>query len=427
MFFSQLKKLSVSFPEFIATLNISLSLVGYAFIAAFSVPFGITMAQSQTISVPYRITAALIAFLSIIIGVARHAYPKFTKGMLVYYVCFALFALRVTVDMFTDSTGYADFASTKVFGIMFSGLIVSSGIYFSFRLINFNLALLLTFFMSLFVLTVNLFGFNISTADMTMDLDNVRQEGSSMLFSISYANVGCVFLCILVSIIIAKNVNLFYKLLLLPAFYFPLHVIAGAASRSPIISILIVLGVFFSSMTGNVFFMLLLLSIFGCVIYVFKDVLINLLLDIAPLLGRRFYSMVYSSGYSERDVLAEKGIQECLNNPIFGSSTIKNDIGITPIIGYHSAFVDGFASLGIIGGGFVAIFLLYQFFILYKLFLNRKWIPHFWIVNVLFYYLIYQSFALGAFHVEPIFASTIMLTLLFYEEYYIPNKSNLGM
>ncbi|MBO6101757.1 MAG: hypothetical protein J6P03_00700 [Opitutales bacterium] len=393
--------------------------MGYPFAASLLVPLGYSAFQSQTVTVPYRIIALAVAAACVLIGFHKKgAPPRKPKMVIFYFFCFAMCIMRVFLDFLTDQTGYAQIENIRVWGLIVSSLFSALSVYFTFKFINFRSALFISICMATFVMTVNKFGFNQTSADLLIDFTNIRQTGSDALFSIAYSMVGVVSAIICLYVLFSKDYNIIYKAAAIPVLLVSLGVMASAGSRGPVLALALALVFWFASGIKNkaVFFFFAFCGFIS--IYLLRYQIVDLLVEYVPLLGNRFDAMLYANFYSGRDILIYDGLQQCFYNPILGSSTINPETGVTTTIGYHTALVDALAYFGIIGGSLIIALIFYMLYIAVNMVSKKNIIPDFWIVMILLATLIFKIIASGLFHVDPAFSALIVLGICFYSEFY---------
>ena len=416
--------LKMSFFEYLATLNFTLILIGYAFVASMLVPFGMNAYETQSVTVPYRIFILLVSTLCIIMGMLKQSsIPKFSKSIIIYFIFFALIIFRVFIDLSTDTTGYAAMEGRRVYGIMAISLTAALSVFYSFKFINFRLALFLIVFMGVFIMTVNSFGFHTTTADMILDTSGQRKGGSVALFSIAYGMVGVTCATISTYVFFSKEYNIFYKAIAIGIFLLGIKTIFAAGSRGPVAAFGI-MGIFFcASILRNKFLFFTSIFILSLIAFIFRYEIVGILQDIAPVLGDRLFAMLEDQGFSGRDRLAVLGLEKAISNPILGASTIDPTGYPNPLIGHHSIMIDALANLGLFAGSILCGFFIYLVIITIKMFMNWRIIPFFWVIMLSFDVLIFKILASHSFHTEERFAALITLTILFYNEYYLKRRN----
>lgn len=404
-------------PEWISTINLVLILVGYPVAASFMAVFGLESYLSQSITVPYRAFALFVSGLAIVFGItSARGIPKFSNAMKLFTLCYVLFIIRIFCDLSSDATGYANAMSFRVWGLVASAIFAAYSVYFSYRLIRFDMACLLALFFSIFVLILRPLGISSSVEELFMDMSAQRISGSSALFSIAYSYVGVVAIILSLYVIFTKYYTIPTKIIAMFLILLGLNAMLVSASRSPIVVLGFTLVAYAVTRFRNYLSLIVLSAILMVPIYIFRLALISLLEPIAPLLYARMNAMVLDGFVSGRDELFRLGLESALSSPLLGSTTIKPDDGVDTLIGYHSSIVDAFAYLGFVGGTMVLSLFICCFIYCINILRFRKFIPNYWVALVSFVYLTYSSIAGRSFYAEPLLAAFIVLAIVLNEE-----------
>ena len=403
--FPNIVSLKMGMSEFIPTLNFACTIAGYPFAASLLVPLGYSAEYSQLVTVPYRAFALFLSLLCVLIGVfGARGYPKLTRIMYIFLFCFLLGILRVSVDLFA-TPGYEE--TSRVFGFLASSFFSAVSVFMSYRYIRFDASVAFILLMCAFVLSLRPLGVGFSTADLIIDIQGLRAEGSAALYSIAYGFVGVVAAILVCYVVLSGSFSFVFKAFALVLIPLALHAIFSSGSRSPLFSLAIAFVVYFSTASRNYIVIFVISFSLMLLVYILRDSILSALSSVAPLLASRTEAMILDGFLSGRDLLAMDGLKEAISHPIFGSSTLNQKTGVTPIIGYHSAIIDALAYYGFFGGTLVIVFLAavgYQAFVVLR---NRIFFRNYYIAFLFCAYYVFALSSSGLFHVNPTLASLI--------------------
>ncbi len=409
--------------EFITSFNVAILIAGYPFVASLLKPFGYV--DSQSVTIPFRIFVLFLSSLSLFIGIYKGQVAEWTSQLKVLYIFFILYIVKTFISLATCVAPLPHNETIRIWGLIVTAFIAGLSVIYTYRIIRYDIAFLLTFLMLLFVSLLRPLGIGSSTVDLMIDSTFLRQDASIALNTISYGMVGSL-LAILALYLISKG-RIIWKLFSMAIIPLACYTISVAGSKTPVVMFVVVFLIYIASLFNIVFVTLLLLPILLFFIYFFRYQLIDLLSYFSPLLGRRFWAMLEEDSFSGRDELFKFGLQEFLEHPIFGGSIMNRieavGLTISPIRAYHSSIVDSLAIFGVLG--LIYIWLMYVVARdCFRMFSYSRIIPNFWLVMFAFGSIITNAIAGGLVYANPDRLIFLIFAILIYNDF---TKSQMQM
>ena len=402
--------------EFITSLNVAVLIAGYPFVASLLKPLGYV--DSQSVTIPFRIFVLAISSLSFFIGIYKGQLVEWTSQLKLLYILFAFYILKTFVSIVACTVPLPPNETIRIWGMIITTFISGLSVIYTYRIIRYDMAFLMTFLMLLFVSSLRPLGIGSSTVDLMIDSTYLRQDASVALNTISYGMVGSL-LSILALYLINKG-RVIWKLFSLAIIPLGCYTISVAGSKTPVVMFAVVFLIYVASLFNIMFVTILMLPVLLFFIYFFRYQLIDWLSYFSPLLGRRFWAMLEEDSFSGRDELFKYGFQEFLDNPIFGGSIMNHiesvGLTITPIRAYHSSIIDSLAIFGVFG----LIYIWLMFIVAkdcFKMFSYSRVIPNFWLVMFAFGSIITNAIAGGFVYANPDRIIFIIFAILIYNDF----------
>lgn len=270
--------------------------------------------------------------------------------------------------------------------------------------IDFNLCLKYIFYACCAILVISFFTTikNSSTEE--------RLEGNIALDFISFGQVAITASIISIyRLITEKNISIVSKICFIFFSVFGVYVALRSGSRSPLLSLAIVLIFWYSfkNLKLSKGFFIFLASIF--LIFFLKEFIVKIIGVISPITAFRLNEGMSGSDLSmlNRQESYLWFINKILENPVFGSQFARLSNGEYP--GYaHNIFLDILLGFGVVGLG------LFLYIIIKALCSIRANIiakNNFWIGLLMIQFFV-LSLTSGAYYSDPLLNGTIVLTLL---------------
>ena len=414
----------LTFVTFLCTLNLALIAFGYAFASSLLQPLGYNIEQSQLISIPFRIFALAVSVICAAIALLRGTQrPKISAFLAIFFICISLGIFRILFDLLYDVSGYAQREFLRVCGFLATSFFAALSVFLTHKLIRYDVALVMMLLMGTFV--IGLLPLGLVTPNIVWDQYDsmVRTSSSAALFSIAYGFVGTLTSLLALFVLSNKKYGILSKILSIVVILLGIEALFSSGSRSPLFALFVVLVVYAATLVRDYMLVILGIVFMGIIAYLLRMEITNIVSQFAPLLGSRLESMFLDYGFSGRDILAVEGMRAAIDNPILGVSTINTSLGLSPLIGYHSAIVDSFANYGFIAGSLFVALLIYLVYISISILIYRKRVPNYWVAMILLGYLALAIPASGLFVTNPSFAAFSVLGIIFYDEYVKPLKN----
>lgn len=352
-------------------------------------------------SIQYRVIVLFLAILMIITSMfSKHTHLIVLSPYLLFFAFWFIYAIRILYDLLYKEiflfpgksvSEYLQYA----FGVV---LIPSLAILVNnHKKINYDLVLKWIYR----VLYVSLI-----LAIFTRDKEvSGRNSGELEIGILLFGQYGTS-LCLLSIFLFFKNkvngISLFYII----GFILGFISIFISASRSPLLSLLIVTVVFFGFRFGK--FKLIFVTFFFSILlyFYFMDVMLFLNSYFNSIFLDRLLYAIEIGGDESRAELLEVGFKGFLNNPFFGSSMLIQEsgyIGTYP----HNLVVEAFMATGIFGG---ILFLLYIIrCIKFSLNIIRNNFEISWISLLFLQFFIFGMFSWNLFTSNLFWISSVML------------------
>lgn len=360
----------------LATANFVLPLVGYVLITSIFL-MGENSGNddidsiSQGITIPYRFFTMVISLLVILLaskkGLSR--IPKHVKWLFVFWI---LLILRMFYDlgMRTDLLGAHVNVSRTLLYIPIC-ILPALALLVSHNKVNYKYAFHIVFWG--FIVSLILMIANNPLLLLASDELMQRVAGNLAFSTLQLATFGA---SIIIMCLYAFSVRNYNRILLVILVLFALLVLLRAASRGPMVALVVVLAMYVMSSFKNPSRIISILTIIVVLLFAFSDVILNAIEDISPVLVERLRPSESTDFTNGRAGLYAVAIEKFLNSPLWGDSfaifsndpiALKNMIHVSDMSesGYiwsHNMILDAFMGLGIIGG----VIFLYVYIAVFK-------------------------------------------------------------
>lgn len=322
----------------LSTINIINILFGFGLVVSLFFS-GMTSMQSTTITIPYRIISTLLVLLVLALNINKfNRLTIYAKILLVFYFFYILkvfYSLNFSHfnQYAEDDSKYYLFSIGLVFLPLLSVLLSSS-------ILDLERVLKFSFFVVLITTLLILFKSDFALLDSSF----MRFSGNSVLNPISVGHIGTSL--VILSILYLRN-DLRQLIIKILAIALGSIIIIKSGSRSPILALLLFLGVYFFIKSKKVFFPILL--IIGGLVTIFWEKL-NLYFRLLSLASyRRIEDSIMEGDTGNRNYYYEEALKQIKNSPIFGDNfVLKTGLGIGDYP--HNIILESMIALGVIGG-----------------------------------------------------------------------------
>lgn len=407
----------------LATINFILPLIGYVlvtsiFLTGEGANHGDLQSESQAITIPYRFFTIIISLIVITLAPKKNVLRMPKQVMLLFFFWLFL-TLRMVYDLFLRP----DFLSINVNvsrTILFIPvcLLPAIAVLYSHRDINYKYAFHFVFW----GLIVSLILMLINNPLLLLASDElVQRVAGNMAFStLSLATFGA---SIVIMCYYAFKNHHYNIVLLFIIVLFAVVILLRAASRGPLVALFVVLIIYaMSSYKHPSRFVAIIAILFLC-LFVFSDILIEMLKDVSPVLADRISYNESDDFTNGRAGLYLVGLEKFVNNPFLGDSFAifvndpiahkhmihVEDFSESGYIWSHNMVLDAFMGLGIIGGGiflYIYISLFKKAFYLFKVREPRIWFVMLALLRVV------AGFFSGAFYLNDSLTFCIVVVFL---------------
>lgn len=338
----------------ISTLFLFLVILGYQLATSLFLPIQSDVeALSHKVSYPYR---AIIFVLAVILIVTKPKNDFFVRksNLLWLFVGFMIvYYFRILIDIYVRNVYVLPAYRTTIIQFMFLSVIPSSwAILHCGKCVNINLLNKMLLWGGIALLVIFFFSQN---AVMAVEYDESQRVDANVgLGSIGYGNV-CVSIAI-ICFVWMRNMQMkkIYKLLLLTLIFVSIVIMLRAASRGPLISLIIVFLFIFSTRGRNGIWSVFLIGVFALFIVSTIDHVLQVIGSVSPIMQERLSALIYEDDSSGRDVIYSNAIDIFLNNPFLGGKFVADRGSYS-----HNMILDVLIGLGIMGG-IILIYIIFK-------------------------------------------------------------------
>lgn len=354
---------------FLTTLLFILTFVGYQFSTTFLLPISSDVENaSRMVTVPYRIIELLLSIIVIFANISNKIKKNDIITMLLL-LFFIFYFTRITYELYFDEhSTIRDYFRETV--INYTYLIISPAviaIYLGYNKIDLNKAVIWIYSAMAICSVIILINNNmVMSSEITSRLD-----ANLGMNSIGYGQFSVS--TILMSIFFfLRSEKVVYKIvhILICIISFIALVLAG--SRGPIFSLFSVGLFWLFSKSKNYVLGLLIVILCLCLMYVYSDLILNLIGDISPVMQKRIMASIYENDLSGREIYYKNAIDIFTNNPLIGNQLVTN-YGVYT----HNFILDILMALGLLGFiPFIIVFisLFYKSYILIRQDNRHYWV-----------------------------------------------------
>lgn len=357
----------------LSTLNFVLCFVGYSIITTMFLPVSSDIENiTRSITVPYRVFTLLLALIVISINFKKRI--NFNNRLLCFYCFLGLYVLRILYDLYIqDIHVSSEYASKTLFSLFGMCLPMVYAVIKSYKYVDLEKALKWIFYLSCASLLFTLFGNQLMFVD-TGDI-NSRQAGNVAMTSIAFGHLGVRSFILGLFVMNKRKLTTIMKSIVVLLLLLSLFCTFRAASRGPILSLIVILAFWLFSRSRKMLLGFIILLIFSGIIYIFTDSILYLLGDISPVLKIRMEATLIEGNTSGRDVLFKDALHLFYSSPIWGKQYVTSS-GIYS----HNLILDALMGLGVIGGGLLMYMLIFVLRRSYSAIKNTD--NHFWIFMI---------------------------------------------
>lgn len=399
---------------FLSTLNFVLCFVGYQLATSLFLPVSSDLEGiSRTVTVPYRAFALFISLLVIFLNIKKKV-GKIHPAMKVLWIYWSALIIRIFYD--TNIRTDVHVKDTVqlwmyIFGICLPAMF---SVMISYRFIDLDKALKWIFLGV--VLTMMLSLFNNPVLLMPADEITERMEGNLAFNTISFGHLGAMGIVLSLFIFSRGRIRTIKKIGLIAVMLLSFFIMARAASRSPIVALVVILLFWLFARGKNVVLGVSIAAIAFCLLIVFIEPILNFMGNISPVLELRLRASIFEGDTSARNPLYEQAFHAFLNNPIVGEQFALFD-NFGGFAYSHNIVLDSLMGLGLLGGIAIIYILWIAIKNSYTMIKNND--PHFWICLILIQQIVFNMFS-GAIYYNQLL--NVLLTFVFL--YYPNNKPN---
>lgn len=399
---------------FLSTLNFVLCFVGYQLATSLFLPVSSDLEGiSRTVTVPYRAFALFISLLVIFLNIKKKV-GKIHPAMNVLWIYWSALIIRIFYD--TNIRIDVHVKDTVQLWLYIFGICLPAmfSVMISYRFIDLDKAL--KWILLGVVLTMMLSLFNNPALLMHADEITERMEGNLALNSIFLGHLGAMGIVLSLFIFSRGGVRTIKKIGLIAVMVISLFTMVRAASRSPIVALVVILLFWLFARGKNVVQGVSITAVAFGLLIVFFEPILNFMGNISPVIEVRLRMGIYEGYSSGRDVLYQEAFDLFLNNPFLGKQFALFD-NFGGFAYSHNIVLDSLMGLGLLGG----IAMIYILWIAiknsYTMIKNND--PHFWICLILIQQIVFNMFS-GAFYYNQLL--NVLFTFVFL--YYPNNKPN---
>lgn len=325
--------------NFIASLNVVLSLVGYNLVTSiFSQSGGI---ESQSVTIPFRALILLVALICIIL--IKPSKYKLSRPLNLLFFYWGILILRFSYDVYFKPE--LNLPSDRVVQIALYmvclTIVPTIALLRTYDRLNMEKILYICYWFSAISVILTFFR-NTSFQHIVTE----RLGGNAALGTIGVGHMGLTNLLLSFVIIRNRNTSLLFKIFILLCSIIAFFILLRSGSRGPTLSIIIIIEFYLFSKLKRPILGFLGVICLGLITYFLLDYIIDFLGNISPVLKQRLFDREDQT--SDRLPFYMDAINSFLSNPIFGD---KFGIYSQGKISYpHNIFLESLMQLGIIGG-----------------------------------------------------------------------------
>ena len=402
--------MTTNLNRLISNINFCLPFIGFQLITAiflsgtdFSDTLSEDMIISQKVTIPYRFISLSISLLTIVMNLKKSM--RMNNWMKMFF-CFWLFLLlRIAYDMFlrTDIVISSSQIRNTITHIIIVLLPLVS-IIKSIDVIDYKLCSRIIY--TCFILIIPIY--YITNPLLFSDSSTWRIAGNIAVSSIALGHFGASLALLSMIYLFQGGVKLNLKIGLVLIFFLGLVVMFRAASRGPLVSLLVSLIIYYFAINGlsikAIFFSLTLLFVllFG------SGYLLNLINEISPAMISRL-TMEGSDFSSGRDLLYDRTINFIIDNPLFGYAYAL-PMGNGNMLYSHNMVLDAFLGLGILGGTLFLYLIIKGCLNCYSIMHNRSECS--WMAILCLQYIVSGQFS-GAFYASDLLNILLVVVSVF--------------
>lgn len=357
------KRNKFSFVGVICTLNFVFTLLGYSLIVgSLSNLIPQDLLYSSSITWPVRGAFLMITILAFVFGKSRNG--KIDFPMILFIIFTLLYLLRAMADLLLTSSGSFNpsfawrirsydpnfYFQAWSYIVLFT-IIPLISIYRSWEQIDYQLALDIIICLGT-IACMSSFGALLKGGVAIVGIDaESRVSASALLNTIAFGHLG-------VSLALMAIYRFFYSGHL--SIWKPICIVVAilgmvtmmrAGSRGPIVAFLFAIVLFAATFARNVVLSCGLALICCVIVYIARDILLNMVEFISPALYTRIDATLSYGEASGREYMFIEYLKEVFSHPLFGFQL--------DLLGYsHNVFIDAFMMFGLFAGWIIPIILL---------------------------------------------------------------------
>lgn len=390
---------------FLSTLNFVLCFVGFKLVTSVFLPASSDIEGiSRSVTLPYRALTLVLSCIVCFFNIKQYR-RRFPIGLTVFLFFWGILILRIIYDILIRSDIKLHDTSQVwiyVFGICLPSIF---SVIKSYKYIDVNKSFYWILGLTALTLVFTLFSNQVLL--MGSVAGNVRQGGNAAISTISFGHFGATTIILGLYTIIHRNVNWFYKSLLILMILLGAFCMLRAGSRGPILALAVVIFFWLFSLAKNISRSILTLVLTIVVTLIFVDQILVLVGNISPIMEDRLRLSIYEGSTGGRDPYYANAVRYFLESPIWGEQFVIIFPNGTHDYA-HNVFLDALMGLGVIGGSALVFFFGVAFKKSYSLINNRH--PDFWISLLLIQQII-SNMVSGAFYFNPLLS--VLLTFIF--------------
>ncbi len=338
------------------TAFVLLSIIGYPLAVTLFLPQISEVYLTQTVTYPYRAIVLLLAILIIITSPTEKVNVRTPRIAIAYSIFMLIYFTRILFDIYVRNIYIMPGYKTVIVQYIFLSLIPSlwasmrCALYIDYNKLNKYLV-----FAALLLLALLFYNQSSLFAIEYNEMERANAGAALNTIGLGHAALSIIII-VFFSINQKKTFSHLFKYFYLIAIFLAFVVLLRAASRGPLISLVLLFFFYIFSSTKYKFIGICLSIITFTFIYLNLISIVRFLSSISPVMGQRLAASIYEEDSSGRNELLENAFDLIEKNPIFGEQFIT-DFGIYS----HNSIVDVTMALGVLGG-LVFVFIIYKLF-----------------------------------------------------------------
>ena len=321
---------------YFSNLNVIILLTGYPLVTTIFIPlFGSVEGSTQLVTIPFRLFSLIITTITLFLNFTKSS--KYSLALKLFFLFWILVLLRMFYDLEirTDVNIPGIFSrQVWIFAILLCFIPMISLVK-SINVIDFDFCLKHIYRIFIIILAIS---YLTSVRDASLE---ERIDGNLALNTISYGLVACSASIISIYLLTTKDNNLLKKVIYVISFILGIYVAIRSGSKGPILGLILIFFLWFAFKIKSKIVGYFLFGISLFILFVLKDILIQIVGLFSPVLAFRFIDTLSGNDMSalERQESYFWFYNKITESPFFGSQFARLQNGEFP--GYaHNIFLE---------------------------------------------------------------------------------------